>query len=239
MDTTLIVPGLHGSGPDHWQSWFERKIANCVRVVQSDWSTPNLPQWSAKLRRELNRVPGRVWIVAHSFGCLAAVQTAFDYGERISGLMLVAPADPARFGLQDVIAQSRLDVPSVIVASTNDRWMSFERAAAWADVWGSELLNLGAAGHINVEGRLRRLAARSRYLLVAAQRRIADVRAARERAMFSSSESSDARCSPFIARRISSAATEKCVCRAAACERCHKPSRSFIDEEARQLKNLR
>lgn len=151
MDTTLIVPGLHGSGPEHWQSWFERHIDNCVRVVQSDWSTPNLTQWSGKLRRELNRVPGRVWIVAHSFGCLAAVQIAADYSERISGLMLVAPADPARFGLQDVIAQGRLDVPSVIVASTNDRWMSFERAAAWADVWGAELLNLGATGHVNVE----------------------------------------------------------------------------------------
>ena len=150
MDTTFIVPGLHGSGPDHWQSWFERKIAHCVRVVQSDWNTPNLPQWSAKLRRELNRVPGRVWIVAHSFGCLAAVQTAFDYRERVSGLMLVAPADPERFGLKSVISESRFDVPSIIVASTNDRWMSFERAAAWAEAWGSELLNLGAAGHINV-----------------------------------------------------------------------------------------
>jgi uncharacterized protein len=151
MDTTLIVPGLHGSGPDHWQSWFERKISGCVRVVQSDWRQANLPQWSAKLRRELNRVPGRVWIVAHSFGCLAAVQTAFEYSERISGMMLVAPADPARFGLEDILAARTLEVPSVIVASTNDRWMSFERAAAWADVWGSELLNLGAAGHVNVE----------------------------------------------------------------------------------------
>jgi uncharacterized protein len=64
--------------------------------------------------------------------------------------MLVAPADPARFGLESVVSEARLDVPSVIVASTNDRWMSFERAAAWADIWGSELLNLGAAGHINV-----------------------------------------------------------------------------------------
>ena len=36
MDTTLIVPGLHGSGPEHWQSWFERHIDNCVRVVQSE-----------------------------------------------------------------------------------------------------------------------------------------------------------------------------------------------------------
>ncbi len=151
MDTTLIVPGLHGSGVDHWQSWFERKIPGCLRVVQSDWSTPSLPQWSAKLRRDLNRSPGRVFIVAHSFGCLAAAQTVFDYQDRIAGLMMVAPADPARFGLRGVIAEGLLGIPSVVVASTNDRWMSFERAATWADTWGAELVNLGAAGHINVE----------------------------------------------------------------------------------------
>ncbi len=151
MDTTLIVPGLHGSGPDHWQSWFERRIPNCVRVVQSDWASPNLPQWSARLLRELNRASGRVWIVAHSFGCLAAVQTAADYSERIAGLMLVAPADPSRFDVQDDIAERTLEVPSILVASTNDRWMSFDRAAAWAEAWGSELLSLGTAGHVNVE----------------------------------------------------------------------------------------
>ena len=151
MDTTLIVPGLYGSGPDHWQSWFERKLPNCVRVVQSDWTTPDLPQWSARLRRELNRASGRVWIVAHSFGCLASVHTAFDYGERIAGLMLVAPADPSRFDLQDVVAERPLGVPSILVASTNDRWMRFERAAEWAGTWDAQFINLGRAGHINVE----------------------------------------------------------------------------------------
>ncbi|MBP7628661.1 MAG: alpha/beta hydrolase, partial [Zoogloea sp.] len=24
--TTLIVPGFHGSGPTHWQSWFEARL---------------------------------------------------------------------------------------------------------------------------------------------------------------------------------------------------------------------
>ena len=151
MDTTLIVPGLHGSGPDHWQSWFERQIPNCVRVIQGDWASPNLEQWSGRLRRELNRASGRVWVVAHSFGCLAAVHTGADFSERIAGLMLVAPADPSRFDLQDLIAERTLEVPSILVASTNDRSMSFDRAAAWAEAWGSELLSLGAAGHVNVE----------------------------------------------------------------------------------------
>ena len=152
MDTTLIVPGLHGSGPGHWQSWFEDQIEGCVRVAQSDWSTPDLPSWSARLRRGLDRAKGQVFIAAHSFGCLAAVDVAGDSesSKRIAGMMLVAPADPARFGLQDRFAGGVLGVHSVLVASTNDDWMSFESAAGWADTWGSQLVNLGAAGHINV-----------------------------------------------------------------------------------------
>lgn len=150
MDTTLIVPGLYGSGPDHWQSWFEGRIPNCLRVEQSDWSTPDLPRWSAKLRCELNRTPGRIWLVAHSFGCLASVHVAADSSARIAGMMLVAPADPARFGLQKVISRNVLGAHSIVVASTNDRWMSIDSATAWAEAWGSQLINLGAAGHINV-----------------------------------------------------------------------------------------
>jgi predicted alpha/beta hydrolase family esterase len=150
METTLIVPGLNGSGPDHWQSWFQRQIPDCVRVIQSDWSDPDLPRWSAKLRREVNRVAGRVIVVAHSFGCLAAVQTAFDYPELVAGLMLVAPADPARFALDRTMPARPLGVPSVLVASTSDPWMSFGRACDWAHKWGAQLINLGAVGHINV-----------------------------------------------------------------------------------------
>lgn len=149
MDTTLIVPGLYGSGVDHWQSWFERQLSDCVRVVQADWNRADLDRWSAKLLHTLNRVPGRVWVVAHSFGCLAAVKTASEHPERFAGLMLVAPADPARFGLQDVIATGLADVPSIVVASTNDPWMSLDAATTWAHAWGSELINLGAVGHIN------------------------------------------------------------------------------------------
>jgi hypothetical protein len=150
MDTTLIVPGLHGSGPDHWQSWFEGQIAGSVRVSQSDWSRPDLPRWSARLAREVDRANDPVFIVAHSFGCLAAVDVAGDRSERIAGLMLVAPADPARFGLQHEISNAVLGVHSILVASTNDDWMSIEGARVWADAWGSQLINAGAVGHINV-----------------------------------------------------------------------------------------
>jgi predicted alpha/beta hydrolase family esterase len=33
----LIVPGLGGSGPDHWQTRWEQKLSTARRVEQSDW----------------------------------------------------------------------------------------------------------------------------------------------------------------------------------------------------------
>ena len=38
--TTLILPGLGNSSPEHWQSYWEREDASCRRVVQADWDTP-------------------------------------------------------------------------------------------------------------------------------------------------------------------------------------------------------
>lgn len=150
MTTTLIIPGLKSSGPAHWQSWFEASIPGTVRVIQADWNKADLPEWSARVRRDITRTPGRLLIVAHSFGVLAAVQAATDHAERIAGALLVAPADPEKFSIGELLPQEPLSFPSVVVGSTNDHWMSLERAAHWADLWGSDFVNLGEAGHINV-----------------------------------------------------------------------------------------
>jgi predicted alpha/beta hydrolase family esterase len=151
MATTLIIPGLHNSGPDHWQSWFEAHVPGSVRVIQRDWKDANLPDWSSRVRREINRIPGKLFIVAHSFGVLAAVQAAQDHAERIGGALLVAPADPDRFGVRDYLPLKPLAFNSVVVGSTNDPWMGHEQSAHWADLWGSDFVSLGAAGHINAE----------------------------------------------------------------------------------------
>ncbi|MGL4398065.1 MAG: RBBP9/YdeN family alpha/beta hydrolase [Hyphomicrobium sp.] len=151
MTTTLIIPGLKSSGPAHWQTWFEEHIPGSVRVIQRDWNEPNLAEWASRVRREISRTPGRLYIAAHSFGVLAAVQAAADLDDRIAGALLVAPADPEKFAVADYVPAHRLNFPSVVVASTNDAWMRLEQAAYWADLWGSDLVNLGAAGHINVD----------------------------------------------------------------------------------------
>ena len=151
MTTTLIVPGLNSSGSAHWQTWLEHELPDAVRVVQRDWKSADLPEWSSRVRREISRHAGRILIAAHSFGALAAVQAAEDYRHRIAGVLLVAPADPERFGLAEMLPTTPLGFPSTLVASTNDPWLSFARAADLAALWGTKLVVLGAAGHINAE----------------------------------------------------------------------------------------
>jgi uncharacterized protein len=151
MSTTLIVPGLRSSGPTHWQTWLEHRVKGSVRVSQRDWNDAHLPDWSSRVRREISRAGGPVFIAAHSFGALAAVQAAGDRAERIAGLLLVAPADPEHFGVAEFLPTKRLTFPVIVVASRNDRWMSFEAAESWAKLWGADLVDLGAAGHINSE----------------------------------------------------------------------------------------
>jgi predicted alpha/beta hydrolase family esterase len=47
--SVLIVPGLGDSGPEHWQSYWERTRGDCLRVAQRDWETPARSDWVATL----------------------------------------------------------------------------------------------------------------------------------------------------------------------------------------------
>lgn len=151
MTTTLIVPGLNSSGSAHWQTWLESQRPDAIRVIQADWKRANLPEWSSRVRREISRRSGPILIAAHSFGALAAVQAADDVSGRVAGALLVAPADPDKFGITDALPVRPLPFPATIVASRNDPWLRFERAIELATSWGTDLIDLGAAGHINTE----------------------------------------------------------------------------------------
>ena len=146
----LVVPGLNGSGPDHWQSWIEPLVA-AQRVEQADWATPDIDLWSAQVEQWINACATPVWLIAHSFGCLASVVAAGRTSGRIAGALLVAPASPEKFGIAARIPGQRLPFPSVLAASRNDPWMTYPSAASWAERWGARLIDLGEAGHVNPE----------------------------------------------------------------------------------------
>jgi hypothetical protein len=149
----VIVPGLHGSGAEHWQSWLHGQVAGSVRVEQDAWSTADLDAWSARVADTVAALgAGPHVVVAHSFGCLATVRAlARRPGLDVAQLLLVAPAEPNRFDVGTALPQSRLAVRSCVVGSDDDPWMTATQAHAWALRWGSDWINLGNAGHVNVD----------------------------------------------------------------------------------------
>jgi predicted alpha/beta hydrolase family esterase len=149
----VIVPGLHGSGAGHWQTWLEGQFAGAVRVDQDDWAVPDIERWGDRVAEIVAALgPGPHVLAAHSFGCLATLRALLRHPDlAVSQLLLVAPAEPARFDVAHALPQTRLAVDSCVVASDTDPWMSATQARAWALRWGSDWVNLGDAGHINVD----------------------------------------------------------------------------------------
>jgi predicted alpha/beta hydrolase family esterase len=155
----LVIPGLNDSGPAHWQTWLQGQYGRrALRVEQDDWANPDLERWAQRVEVTLARHPRVRWVaVAHSFGCLALLRFLAQGGEGVQAALLVAPADPAKFGVATKLPHAHLAVPSVLLASENDPWMRFESVCAWGRVWGSQLISLGAAGHVNVDAGFGRL----------------------------------------------------------------------------------
>ncbi|TFF71682.1 alpha/beta hydrolase [Aeromonas taiwanensis] len=151
MNKILLVPGLHNSGPDHWQSRWHQQFPQWQRMVGLPWDQPDLTVWSAKLASKLRSRRSRVHLVAHSFGALTAIAAARLQPDKVSSLLIVAPADPARFGIPDEALAGSIKVSAQLVASRNDPWMSFERAEYWSRQWQVPLFDAGDVGHINAQ----------------------------------------------------------------------------------------
>lgn len=149
--TMILVPGIRDSGEEHWQSYWSRRFPSWRRISQRDWSQVDLDSWILAIRRELVTCEQPAMLIGHSFGALVSCYVVQRGMPGIAGVVLVAPAEPLRFELEDRIANGPLTVPSLAFASHNDPLMGFSRAEYWAQAWGSELVDVGDAGHINAE----------------------------------------------------------------------------------------
>lgn len=152
--SVVIVPGWRDSGPGHWQSLWSARVPGALRVVQGDWVTPARAAWVGTLEQTVLAAPHPVVIVAHSLGCIAATHISPEAAARVSGALLVAPADPERRAVLSDFApvpHARLPYRNILVASSNDPYCPIRLAGAYARAWGSEFVRLPQAGHINVE----------------------------------------------------------------------------------------
>ncbi len=150
----IIVPGLHNSGPGHWQSLWQAAHPECRRVEQDDWDHPELDAWVARLDQLRASDPRPALLVAHSFGCLTAAASIARNPAGAAGALLVAPADPDRFGVAARLPRTPLPCPSMLLASADDPWMGAAQAARWARLWGADLVETGSLGHVNADSGL-------------------------------------------------------------------------------------
>ncbi len=153
----LILPGLGNSGPSHWQTLWERSNPSFRRVPQNDWETPLCPDWVENLERAVAGSGPDTVLVAHSLACLLVVHWAARSRRSVRGAMLVAVPDPESPAFPDGVRgffpfpRLRLPFPSVLVASGNDIYADPEFSRECAGQWGSSLITIGAAGHINAD----------------------------------------------------------------------------------------
>lgn len=161
----LIVPGLGGSGPDHWHTHWEAAFPQFQRLQQANWDYPVYADWAAHLSNAVTQSAKPVVIVAHSLGTSLTMRWSLEQpalAKKVAGAFLVAPSDRDRFanepgspvqGFGGMLLQ-KLPFPTMVLASRDDERVSFERAQAFAAAWGSSFVDAGSHGHLGSAAKL-------------------------------------------------------------------------------------
>lgn len=154
----ILVPGLGGSGPDHWQSRWQARLSTARLVEQEEWERPDRERWIETVVEAVNASTRPAIILAHSLGALVTVLAAPAFrADVVRGAFLVAPPDVERPGTDALlhafspVPREPLPFPSLVVASRNDPFCAYERAEDFAYAWGSVVVDAGDAGHLNTD----------------------------------------------------------------------------------------
>ena len=152
----LVVSGLWDSGEQHWQTHWMKEQAGWAKVAHRDFAAPQRDEWVAELDAAIAACEGPPILLAHSLGCMLVAQWAQSGSAlQVAGAMLVAPSDveadsyPVDANGFVPIPMHPLPFPSLVVASTDDEYADLARSKAWAQAWGSGIVEIADAGHIN------------------------------------------------------------------------------------------
>jgi predicted alpha/beta hydrolase family esterase len=160
----LILHGLQGSGPDHWQSWLAGRLRERgERVRYPDLPEPDSPRldsWLEVLDREL-RDPAGVVVVCHSLACGLWLPHANRgaTAQPVERVRLVAPPSPSVqlpasgfFPLSvepDEVA--RAAGSTLVIWADNDPYCPEGAERLYAGPLGLRSYELAGRGHINPE----------------------------------------------------------------------------------------
>ncbi len=160
----LIVHGLEGSGPEHWQTWLAARLRarglDVAYPLLPDAASPRLERWLEALADELGRLPAaETTVLCHSLGSLLWLHHAATRPPlHVDRVLLVAPPqpdvdDPQSPGFRPV----PLDAEGVasaaretrLVCSTDDPWCPVPTSERIGSEIGVEIDWLDDAGHVN------------------------------------------------------------------------------------------
>ena len=150
------IPGLRNSGADHWQTIWEKKYPQkFIRINQDNWEEPDCTTWIQRIEDTLSHHHlEEVILIGHSVGCATIVNWFGKFQHKIKGAILVAPSDVERGDYPIYITGfiplylKPLPFKTIVIASTDDHVVDFERAEYFANIWGSEFITIENGGHL-------------------------------------------------------------------------------------------
>ncbi|MCL6571672.1 MAG: alpha/beta hydrolase [Bacillus sp. (in: Bacteria)] len=162
----LIIHGLGGSGPDHWQTWLAHELSQrnyhvCYPTF-STYDSPNKKVWLKELASAIDMIPRNhtLTVITHSLGCLLWLHYVASQTKQIAKkAILVAPPSPKTILSE---AKSFFAVPlnrnhlartaedTLFVHSSNDPYCSIEDSIYYLNLAQSSL-RIPNAGHINTK----------------------------------------------------------------------------------------
>jgi uncharacterized protein len=160
--TVLIVPGLRDHVPQHWQTLLAAQLPRVVSVPPMGRDDLDCGVRVAAIEHAAQAIDGPLIIVAHSGGCIMVAHWAQQTRRPVLGALLATPPDfdtpmPEGYPAIDALTlggwlpvpRKVLPFPSIVAASRNDPLGRFVRVSALAHDWGSKVVDIGEAGHLN------------------------------------------------------------------------------------------
>ena len=160
--TVLIVPGLRDHVPQHWQTLLAAQLPRVAAVEPMGREDLDCRARAEAIEAAAQSVEGPLILVAHSGGCIMVAHWAQQTKRPVLGALLATPPDfespmPEGYPTIEALTQGGwlpvprrpLPFPSIVAASRNDPLGGYVRVSALAHAWGSRVVDIGEAGHLN------------------------------------------------------------------------------------------
>ncbi len=156
----LILHGLGGSDYPHWQACLAADLIKQHYIVSfpkmPNRDNPNIDKWKESLKKELAHFNPDV-VVCHSLANVLWFHTCDELDISLDKLMLVAPVsrnrvvEAASTFYPYPIAKDLKAKKVIMIASTNDPYMSEDESMELKEKLNIEINVLKNAGHINAD----------------------------------------------------------------------------------------